>query len=149
MDLEEFQARLQRYIDQQGADMVSQFDLVDLEPVAERDLSHAERTLGVILPASYRRFMKAYGGGSIFRLELLAVGSADARDDLVNVNLSGAFENFVAVAPVGTGDWWGFASSNGECEIAVSLRDHEDGSIHFDASDFLSFVAKRGWGEEV
>jgi len=55
-----------------------------------------------------------------------------------------AVPNFVAVAPVGTGDWWGFVSENGVCSEQVSFLDHEDGSVQFDSDDFYEFASEKG-----
>jgi hypothetical protein len=57
--------------------------------------------------------------------------SPDGRaEDLLSVNQGTmAPPDFVAVAPVGTGDWWGFASVNGVCDERVNFFDHEDGRI--------------------
>ncbi|GIM94065.1 hypothetical protein [Paractinoplanes toevensis] len=55
-----------------------------------------------------------------------------------------AVPGFVSVAPVGSGDMWGFVVHDGHCEEAVSMRLHDTGEIVFEAKDFLEFVATRG-----
>jgi hypothetical protein len=77
-------------------------------------------------------------------IDLLPVQSGDA-DDLLKVNTGEfAIPDFLAVAPVGSGDWWGFASRQSKCGDVVSLWDHETGDLHIDSDDFLVFVASRG-----
>ncbi|MFD4522652.1 SMI1/KNR4 family protein [Streptomyces sp. NPDC058470] len=112
----------------------------------EADLDRAEVELGVQLPRKYREFMQRYGGGMFDYVELLPVVSLDgASDDLLSVSRCENFgSKFVAVAPVGTGDWWGFEALDGTCQDHVSFIYHENGNIEYEAEDFLTFVAKRG-----
>jgi hypothetical protein len=48
------------------------------------------------------------------------------------------------VAPVGSGDMWGFVSRNGRCDNAVSFWHHEDDHIAFDSDDFLELLVSKG-----
>jgi hypothetical protein len=52
--------------------------------------------------------------------------------------------DLVAVAPVGTGDYWGFPVVDGRCLDEVWFHFHDAGDAELDASDFLEFVARRG-----
>ncbi|MFD0743167.1 hypothetical protein ACFQ1L_16295 [Phytohabitans flavus] len=51
---------------------------------------------------------------------------------------------FIAVAPVGTGDHWGFPVTDGRCHDEVWFHFHDAGAPELDAADFLEFVAHRG-----
>ncbi|MFJ3901406.1 SMI1/KNR4 family protein [Streptomyces sp. NPDC090025] len=113
---------------------------------SEAELSEAEETLQAQLPGEYREFMKRHGGGMFLFLDLLpVVASDDQEDDLVRVNVAEFKDgNFVAVAPVGTGDWWGFSVVEGRCASQVDFWDHEDGQVQFAATGFLEFLAYEG-----
>ncbi|MEV7549759.1 hypothetical protein AB0N89_09070 [Amycolatopsis sp. NPDC089917] len=83
--------------------------------------------------------MLTYGGGGFFSIDLLPVKSPDGREeDLLSVNEnSDEWVGFVAAAPVGTGDWWGFTADAGICGEAVYFRFHEDEQLELAADDFL------------
>jgi hypothetical protein len=87
--------------------------LFDSWVATDEDLDRAEAELNVRLPAKYREFMRHFGGGEFLFVDLLTVN----RDE-------SPAAGFVAVAPVGTGDWWGF--------------------VYPDSSDFLEFMASKG-----
>jgi antitoxin YobK len=116
----------------------------DLWRASELDIQRVERELNVILPGKYKEFMLKYGGGQFLFLDLLPVVSPDGRaEDLIEVN-SGAFQGvgFLAVSPVGTGDWWGFFADSHVCREQVDFRRHEDGYSERAADDFLDFLVK-------
>jgi SUKH superfamily protein len=121
--------------------------VVDLSPASSDSVARAEQTLRVRLPDKYRAFMTRYGGGQLNFLDILPIESTGRqRTGMISVNQAEFPEgSFVAVAPVGTGDWWGFRAAQGVCEDAVCFRDHEDGHFEFVADDFLDFVALRGF----
>ncbi|MEW1586885.1 SMI1/KNR4 family protein [Micromonospora vinacea] len=120
--------------------------LFDFWTASDEDLANAEFVLATRLPEQYKDFMRRYGGGQFLFMDILPVASPDGRaEDLLAVNrFSMADSGFVAVAPVGTGDWWGFVSNDGICEDRVCFRDHEDGHVENAASDFFEFVAHQG-----
>ena len=130
----------------EGMEQLPDVKLFDLWRATEEDLAGAETALGVSLPQKYKDFMLRYGGGQFLFLDLLPVVSPDGHaETLLEANrreVSG--REFVVVAPVGTGDWWGFVSTGGACADQVSFLDHEDGSIQPEAEDFLEFVARHG-----
>lgn len=109
----------------------------------EADLSRVEQVLGVRLPVQYCRFLLRYGAGAFLFVELLPADEGRRwAETLLAANEPGS--GFVAVAPVGTGDYWGFVVRDGVCEDAVSFRYHEDGAVEPAADDFLEFVAAEG-----
>ncbi|MEU4221256.1 SMI1/KNR4 family protein [Actinoplanes sp. NPDC026623] len=113
---------------------------------SDGDLARVEAELRVRLPEQYRRFMRVFGAGQFLFLCLDPVVSPDDRTrGLVELN-SGDFRvpGFVAVAPVATGDSWGFVTVDGVCEERVSRYCFEEEVFGFEAEDFLSFVSWQG-----
>ncbi|MEV8065065.1 SMI1/KNR4 family protein [Streptomyces sp. NPDC085995] len=147
MEFEEFEAILSAArTERAGQSLPEGFQLFDSWVASDADLSHAEQTLRARLPEKYKEFMRRHGAGQFLFLDLLPVVSVDEQqDDLLSVNEE-EFRGgeFVAVAPVGTGDWWGFRVVDGVCLDRVDFVDHEDGSVSSAYSDFLEFLARRG-----
>lgn len=147
MEFEEFASEVADVVaGHSGREYVPEFKLFDSWTASTEDVSAAEIALGTRLPEKYRRFMQVFGGGVFSFVDLLPIGPVDGRaEDLLSVNQGEfAIPGFVAVAPVGTGDWWGFVSADGRCQEQVSLWFHEDGTMQIDADDFLEFVSARG-----
>jgi hypothetical protein len=147
VEFEEFEALLRDVrAAQAGRTLPEGFQLFDSWRASDADIDRAESELEVRLPEKYKLFMRRHGGGVFQFVELLPVVSPDARsEDLMEVNHN-QFRalDFIAVSPVGTGDWWGFSISEGVCADAVDFWGHEDGQITGFASDFLEFVARQG-----
>lgn len=131
---------LRRYAAQERDGDVAVFDHWR---ATEADLARVERRLGVRLPEQYRQFLLRYGAGRFLFVELLPADEGRRWvETLLAANEPGS--GFVAVAPVGTGDYWGFAVRDGVCEDAVSFRYQEDGAFEPAAADFLEFAATEG-----
>ncbi|MEU4779098.1 SMI1/KNR4 family protein [Micromonospora sp. NPDC023633] len=68
--------------------------------------------LGATLPKQYKAFMMRYGSGQFGSLDLLPIATAASAhhfDDVLSVSQAEFPDgSFVAVAPVGTGDYWCF-----------------------------------------
>ncbi|MFF9865077.1 SMI1/KNR4 family protein [Streptomyces sp. NPDC013953] len=147
MEFEEFEAHLAAArAKRAGLSGPEGFEVFECRTASEGELLRAEVALRAQLPAEYKEFMQRHGGGMFLFLDLLpVVGSSDQEDDLVKVNLR-EFDaaSFVAVAPVGTGDWWGFSVIDGRCDDQVNFWDHEDGRVQFEAASFLDFLAHEG-----
>ncbi|MFJ4990396.1 SMI1/KNR4 family protein [Streptomyces sp. NPDC088732] len=109
------------------------------------ELSHAEVILGTSLPAEYKEFMQRYGGGMFLFLDLLPIAAHGNPEDVLKVH-EREFKNtsFIPVAPVGTGDWWGFLSAEGRCSPEVYFWDHEGGPVQLESGSFLEFMAREG-----
>lgn len=110
-------------------------------------IAAVEQAMGVLLPQRYKAFMTRYGGGVFGYLELFPVVARplEYRDDLRTVNdLEFPDRTFVAVAAVGTGDFWGFPVTGGRCHDEVWFHFHDDPRHEPVAVDFLEFVARRG-----
>ncbi|GIJ35083.1 SMI1/KNR4 family protein [Micromonospora sediminimaris] len=147
MEFEEFEVQVNAFhAERAGRKYPPGFQLFDSWTATDDDLAGVEAELGTQLPSKYKRFMRVFGGGVFSFVELLPAKSPDGRiEDLLSVNAGAyAVPNFVAVAPVGTGDWWGFVSENGVCRDQVSFLDHEDGSIRYDSDDFYEFASIKG-----
>jgi hypothetical protein len=147
MEFEEFEAQVESFrAERAGRQYPPGFQLFDSWIATEADLAAVEEALRTRLPSKYRRFMRTFGGGVFSFVELLPARSPDGSgEDLISVN-TGTFavSNFVAVAPVGTGDWWGFVSADGTCREQVSFLDHENGAVQDEASDFYEFASSKG-----
>jgi hypothetical protein len=144
-------AEFQRLVDALLADHASRgypatIRILDALLATDDDLSFVERQLDTRLPAEYKRVVKTYGAGMFGFVELLPVraGSDGGYDVLVANTGHDTVSGFVAIAPVGSGDMWGFVARNGNCEEAVSIWFHDTGDIETDSSDFLEFLASRG-----
>ncbi|MFI6662809.1 SMI1/KNR4 family protein [Streptomyces sp. NPDC050523] len=147
MEFEEFEASLTAVrAARESRNLPEGFQLFDLRVASEADLQHVERELHVSLPGKYREFMLRHGGGQFLFLDLLPASSGDSyEEDLIRVNGGGLDSSrFIAVSPVGTGDWWGFSVVDGNCLDQVDFMDHEDGSISFAYPDFLEFLSRKG-----
>lgn len=147
MEFEEFEAQVESFRSKRsGRPYPPGFQLFDSWTATDEDLDAVEAELGTRLPSKYKRFMRVFGGGVFSFVELLPVKSPDGRgEDLLSVNAGAyAVPNFVAVAPVGTGDWWGFVSENDVCRDQVSFLGHEDGGVQLDSADFYEFVLVKG-----
>jgi hypothetical protein len=123
------------------------FPLIDGRTATDDEVSEVETRLGVTLPERYKAFMVRYGGGVFGHVELFPIVShgSDHDQDLRSVN-DHEFPDrtFIAIAPVGTGDHWGFPVTNGRCHDEVWFRFHDAGEPELDAADFLEFVARHG-----
>jgi hypothetical protein len=123
------------------------FALIDGWVATAGEIADVERRMGVIFPDKYKIFMIRYGGGEFGFVDLFPVvtGGQMHEDDLWTVN-SREFpdRSFVAVAPVGTGDYWGFPVTDGRCHGEIWFHFHDAGAPQFEAADFLEFVANHG-----
>ncbi|MFE2967394.1 SMI1/KNR4 family protein [Streptomyces sp. NPDC059340] len=147
MEFEEFEVHLSATrAKRAGLSSPEGIDVFESRVASEAELLEVEESLRVQLPSEYREFMKRHGGGMFLFLDLLPVVAPDAQeDDLRRVNAAEFKDgSFVAVAPVGTGDWWGFAVHEGRCANQVDFWDHEDGQVQFAATGFLEFLAREG-----
>lgn len=121
---------------------------IDLVPATEDEIAAFETGIGVRLAEQHCEFLREHGGGRLLFLDVCPVnGGAQSPEDLYSANSSVDASDFVAVAPVGTGDYWGFTCRDGRCEEQVSFRDHESGAVTAEAEDFYSFLTRRGFGE--
>lgn len=147
MHVEEFDALVGAVRAQRAAtEQLPGVKLFDFWTASDGDLSAAELMLGTRLPEQYKYFMRRYGGGQFLFIDILPVVSPDGKvDDLLTVNQDDVTDpDFIAVAPVGTGDWWGFVSKDGVCEDRVCFWDHEDGHVDDAEPGFFELLARYG-----
>jgi hypothetical protein len=113
---------------------------------SDDDLARIEAALRTTLPEQYKRFLRVFGGGGFDYLDLVPPISPDGRQaGLIELN-SGpdSKPGFVAIAPCGGGDYWGFVTVDGVCEERVTVYSFVDGDFTFEADDFLTFAS--WWG---
>jgi hypothetical protein len=112
-----------------------------------QEITDVEQHLGVTLPDKYKSFMMRYGGGGFGFVELIPLTSPPSAgiQDLDSLNREEFPDrSFIAVAPVGTGDYWGFPVTHGRCHDQVWFHFHDADDPELDADDFLEFVARHG-----
>ncbi|MGA5301860.1 SMI1/KNR4 family protein [Nucisporomicrobium flavum] len=148
MTFDEFEAELARVrAARSGVDPPEGFALFDALTATPAELDRVESGLGVTLPVLYKDFLQRVGGGSFLFLDLLpAVAAGESDEDLISVN-SGPLRipDFVAIAPVGTGDWWGFRVADANrASGEVYLWTHDDNEFLDEAVDFLEFLSAKG-----
>ncbi|MEU7823753.1 SMI1/KNR4 family protein [Catellatospora sp. NPDC049133] len=124
------------------------FKLIEGRTATPEEITEAERALGATLPAQYKVFMERYGGGMFGFVDLLPVRvgrSSKESQDIVTVSRAEFPDgSAVALAPVGTGDFWGFPVEHGRCRGEVWFYYHDDDEPSPVAEDFLGFVARHG-----
>lgn len=121
------------------------FALIEGHTVSAEEIANVEREMAVVLPYKYKAFMMRYGGGAFGFVDLFPLLPASEWDDLRTLNdQEFPDRSFVAVAPVGTGDHWGFPVTDGHCHEQVWFRCHDAGEDELVAHDFLDFVASCG-----
>jgi antitoxin YobK len=123
------------------------FALIEGRTATADEIASVEHQMGVILPEKYKAFMMRYGGGVFGFVELFPIvtQSEEHGNDLRTINDQEFPDStFVAVAPVGTGDHWGFPVTDGRCHEQVWFRFHDAGDPELVAADFLEFVANHG-----
>ncbi|WP_327030667.1 SMI1/KNR4 family protein [Micromonospora sp. NBC_01740] len=151
MDLEEFDQHVQSLrtrAARSGFEEIEDFKVIEGLTASAEDITEAERALSATLPKQYKAFMMRYGGGQFGFLDLLPVptaASAHHVDDVVSISQAEFPDgSFVAVAPVGTGDYWCFPVLGGRCSDEVWFHYHDTDDPTLEAPDFLEFVARRG-----
>ncbi|MEV4280924.1 SMI1/KNR4 family protein [Actinoplanes xinjiangensis] len=147
MDLADFEELAEPLLRKSAAAQAEYgFALVEGHTVTAEEIRGVEREMAVTLPAKYKAFMMRYGGGVFGFVELFPVTPvAPGTDDLRTLNdREFADRGFLAIAPVGTGDYWGFSVVDGRCSEQVWFHFHDAGDDELVAQDFLEFVASRG-----
>ena len=150
MDLAEFDV-LAEPLQRKSAESATRygFALIEGRTCTPDEIAYVEDRMGVILPEKYKVFMTRYGGGVFGFVDLfpLVEPETQANDGDVWTENERNFpdHDFVAVAAVGTGDYWGFPVIGGRCQEQVCCHVHDAGDDHEPvAADFLEFVAEYG-----
>ena len=103
------------------------FELDHDPPCSQADLERAETRLGTRLPAQYKEFMTSCGGGYFAFVNVFSATEGSFWG-IVERN-AGLPPGFIAVSDNGTGDYYGFISTGGECASEVCFLDHETGRV--------------------
>ncbi|MEV0567582.1 SMI1/KNR4 family protein [Dactylosporangium sp. NPDC050588] len=124
------------------------FALVDGLVSTPEVIALVEGRMGIVLPDKYKVFMTRYGGGVFGFVELFPLvepGKPARYGDVWSENEEWFPEgDFVAVAAVGTGDYWGFPVTEGRCHEQVWFHFHDQEDHEPVAADFLEFIAEKG-----
>ncbi len=148
MDLTEFDALAEGLRAKSAASQTNYgFALIAGRIAGDDEIVDVERRMGVALPTGYKSFMRSYGGGMFGFVDLLPVVAEPdgSEDDLLTVNdREFSDRSFVAVAPVGTGDYWAFPVDEGRCRDEIWFCFHDGGEPEAVAADFLEFVVSYG-----
>jgi antitoxin YobK len=128
-----------------GGVQIEGFSPFDLTPATQDDIVSAETALDLRLPQQYREFMLDHGAGMFLFVDLLPIRSTAGPEDLISRN-SGRWRtpDFLAVSPVGTGDWWGFVIDDHECSPQVYFWRHDDDDRELSYDDFYTFLTNQG-----
>ncbi|MFV2112895.1 SMI1/KNR4 family protein [Micromonospora sp. LOL_025] len=147
MELAEFEALAEPLRRKSAAEQAEYgWALIEGHTATPEEIMSVEREMAVALPDKYKAFMMRYGGGAFGFVELFPIVPVPSSwDDLHTLNdREFPDRSFVAVAPVGTGDHWGFPVSDGHCHEQVWFRFHDAGDDELVAQDFLEFIASYG-----
>lgn len=127
-----------------------EFKLFESRTASVADLRSAEAEVGVEFPSDYRLFMEEFGGGRFLFVEMLPLRTgAEFEESVVSATLTWGDDRFVAIAAVGTGDYWGFPVKDGRCVDTIVMACHgEDGFLE-ESDSFLDFVVSRGLRRSV
>ncbi|GAA3254562.1 SMI1/KNR4 family protein [Dactylosporangium siamense] len=124
------------------------FTTIDRYTCTPEVIARVEAQMGVTFPEQYKAFMTRYGGGMFGYLELFRPVDPDAPETDLDIRSENDLEfpdrDFIAVAPVGTGDYWGFPVTDGRCHEQIWFHFHDGYERKLVAADFLEFVAEHG-----
>ncbi|MGV9806463.1 SMI1/KNR4 family protein [Micromonospora chersina] len=151
MDFEEFDRHVQSLrarAARSGFEEIEDFKVIEGLTASAKEIAEAERVLSATLPVQYKAFMMRYGGGQFGFLDLFAIpsiGILQEVEDVVSVSRAEFPDgSFVAVAPVGTGDYWCFPVIDRRCGDEVWFHYHDVDEPTLEAPGFLEFVARLG-----
>ncbi|MFF5233246.1 SMI1/KNR4 family protein [Dactylosporangium sp. NPDC000521] len=146
MDLTEFDALAEPLL-RESAESVARwgFALIEGRTSTPEEIARAEDRMGVTFPDKYKAFMTRHGGGQFGFVELLPLVDPDRpgeNDVWTENNTWFPDRDFVAVAEVGTGDYWGFPVADGRCREQIWFHFHDGYERELVAADFLEFIAE-------
>lgn len=115
------------------------FELDRDGPATDEELAQLESNLGAQLPRQFRDFLLSHGAGMFAFLKVLGPKRGTGWE--VSAHRHGLPVDFVPVADLETGDFYGHRVVDRRCDDEVTIWDHETGAIRptqFD--DFYSLV---------
>ncbi len=122
------------------------FGLKSDRTATQEQIEYAENLLGIIMPESYKQFLREYGGGyfgfaKVYSLDESGPNYICAWNDSQKIHASG----YVAAIDLEDGDTAGFCVKNGVCGEEIYYFDHENGEITKSPyDDFFSFIVSGG-----
>jgi antitoxin YobK len=125
------------------------FVLIEGQTATVDEVADVEQQLGVNLPEKDKAFMMRYGGGQFGFVDLFPIvtSSSGYGENPMSVNDRQFPERtFIAVAPVGTGDHWGFPVVDGRCRDEVWFTFHDAGDRYSMPRTSLSSSPATGSG---
>ena len=119
------------------------FELQREAPFTDQDLADFETSLGVQLPRQYRDFLSTHGAGTFAFLKVLGLNRGTPRD--LSSQRPDLPVDFIPVADLETGDYYGYRVVDGRCEERVSVWDHDARTVQRTLyEDFYALVAAVG-----
>lgn len=108
-------------------------DLFEYWVATDEGIALANTAPGTQLSDDYVWFMRRYKGGTFGFVEILPIVAPEPGiDDFLRINQEGYTPlYFIAIAPVGTGDWWGFTIEGGRCSRSAHFAYHNSPDIQF------------------
>lgn len=112
-------------------------------PASDADIAELERQLSVKLPVEFIDFLCRFGGGHFAFALVLGVEAGNEWE--MARHLSQVPPGFVPASDAETGDYYGFRVTEGVCDRAVSVWDHDSSAILATPfSDFYEMLVERG-----
>lgn len=119
------------------------FELEREDPATDEDVADFEAVLGVQLPLQYRDFLTTHGAGMFAFLKVLGLKRGTSWE--VTSHRRGLPVDFIPVADLETGDYYGHNVVDGRCDERVSVWDHETSAVQpTQYEDFYALVAAVG-----
>ena len=103
------------------------FGLEQDEAATEDEVRRVEAGLGRVLPAQYREFLTTHGAGMFAFLKVLGVKPGTSWE--LTTHRERLPEDFLPVADLETGDYFGHRIVAGRCEAEVFVWNHETQSV--------------------
>lgn len=122
------------------------FQLESDSPSSREEISQLEANIGAQLPDEYKQFTTKYGSG-YFAFGVVYSPSLSSAFPLEKKNLTNQAirKNYIIFSENGSGDYYGFRSTEEKCSSEVFLWDHESEewseTEHFNLFAFLASTA--------
>jgi hypothetical protein len=120
------------------------FQLREDAPSELNDLSSMEDALNAQLPDEYKKFVSTYGSGH-FAFGIVYSPNPSSELSLYGINMKNKSirQDHVLFSESGTGDYYGFRTTESKCSSRVSFFDHESETWHeTDHSDLFCFLSE-------
>lgn len=138
-------SEFRRVHDQKVAEKPKLFELEPPElPASEKQILDLENSLGVYLPASYRSFLKEFGGGSFGLTNIFSANPEGEYYSLKqNVDAKNSIpKGYLAFSDDFCGGWYVLPVFNGVADEAVFYWNADGGLRKTDFANCLEFLTK-------